>query len=129
MLADQMDFWEKHQRYYERIFTILDDLSIDYTISYRCLECTLKSGAKDFLSFHSKITSAGWETQTELPNEPVNHLGVTYFYPIENEKLRLYVFWSNTFCKMVKIGTKLEEKPVYKIECTEDRTPWDEESE
>ena len=122
-LASRISFWATYKATFEPITNLLDELGANYDVTSYSFECTMSEGTSKMLKLHQLLTELGWVSNEELPAGPVSYLLMSYT-KLNNPNINVY--WSNTLCKRIQIGTQIIEQPVYKLECDEERTPYDE---
>ena len=118
-LSDKLTFWALNRKKLLSVTEEMERIDGECGILTYGLNCNLRGGKSLFLDFLTFMDEGGWKTYTKLPDEPVSYFSVTY----SKDELTVYVNWSNTFCKQVQIGMEVSEKPVYRLDCTEDRIP------
>ncbi len=61
----------------------------------------------------------GWVSQTEKPKPNSADYSCEFTHSEKVNEPRLALHWTSTVCKMVQVGTKMVEQPVYETVCAE----------
>ena len=117
--TNRLKFWLKHKELFQ---PILDELPQDSILSV-CpttynLDISVTGNKDTFLAVWKVLRAAGYD-HSKIVDEKFATWDGFFRHDSENtdEFPNIWVSFSSTICKRVKVGTKMEEVPVYEIQC------------
>jgi len=119
-VAAQARWWAGNARFYEHAIEDLSLIGADCRIGGTEIAVSMTGGKKELNVLFKFLRKHGF-APTHRPTDKDKNYWSAYFYKEGEEDVKpLWVSFSSNVCKRVQVGTKMEEVPVYEIQCSDD---------
>lgn len=113
-LARRMAFWADHKLDVNPIVEHIENGIGDCELSSDSIDIKLSGGMAVLIGVVSYLEDLGYEVYAPLPEATSSYWSSRAHH---ESRTPLWIWWSNTECRRVQVGTKMEEVPIYELRC------------
>ena len=119
-MSRQIEHITQHAELLDNFCENMPDEAVSSTYLYDNYVCFYVKGAGDVLAAAIRYCrTRGYVTDAEAPPEKASSWEGLFTHGTELNHPRIRIHWSSTVCKMVQVGTKMVEQPIYELQCDE----------
>ena len=116
-LKEQQEWWEQNRHHYENVIEIIHDWGGDAVLWNCSIDINMTGGKRELTGLFRTLRRAGFK-----PNRrpAANDTSFTTFWGHSDPGVKeVWVNFTSSVCKRVRVGTEMKEVPVYEVQCSE----------